>query len=54
MEAWLDFGRGPLFRLCFALMLLGLLRILALTVIGMREAYRRNPDKILAWGDLTY
>ena len=53
MEAWLDFGRGPLFRLAFTLMILGLLRIVYLTVAGMVEAYRRNPDKILPWKDLT-
>lgn len=53
MEGWLEFGRGPLFRLSFALMLLGLLRILFLTVVGMVEAYRRNPDKILPWRDMT-
>jgi nitrate reductase gamma subunit len=49
VEAWIEFGRGPLFRLCFALMILGLLRILALTVIGIAESYRRNPDKIVPW-----
>lgn len=49
MEAWIDFGRGPLFRLCFSLMVLGLLRILALTAIGIAESYRRNPDKIVSW-----
>ena len=54
LEAWLEFGRGPLFRLSFALMVLGLLRILLLTVVGMREAYRRNPDKIVPWRDLVW
>ena len=53
MEAWLDFGRGPLFRLCFALMVLGLLRIFFLTIVGMVKAYRRNPDKVVPWKDLT-
>ena len=53
LEAWLEFGRGPLFRLCFALMLLGLARIVVLTVISMREAYGRSADKILPWRDLT-
>lgn len=53
MDAWLEFGRGPLFRLCFALMVLGLSRILILTGIGMWEAHHRNPDKILPWKDLT-
>ncbi len=49
MEAWIEFGRGPLFRLCFSLMVLGLLRIVALTAIGIAESYRRSPDKIIPW-----
>lgn len=53
MESWIEFGRGPLFRLSFALMVLGLFRIFLLTMVNMLEAYRRNPDKILPWGDLT-
>jgi len=53
VEAWLEFGRGPLFRLCFALMVFGLLRILILTAISMWEAYDRSPDKILPWRELT-
>ena len=53
MEAWINFGRGPLFRLCFALMVLGLLRIFLLTIVGMVAAYRRNPDKIVPWKELV-
>lgn len=53
MEAWIDFGRGPLFRLCFALMVLGLLRVLVLTLMGVSEAYRQNPDKVIPWKDLA-
>jgi nitrate reductase gamma subunit len=52
MTTWIEFGRGPLFRLCFALMVLGLLRILALTSMGIVEAYRRNPDKIVPWKEI--
>lgn len=33
MEAWIAFGRGPLFRLSFVLMLLGIARILYLGVV---------------------
>lgn len=47
MEAWIDFGRGPLFRLAFSVMVLGLLRAVALTIIGIAEARRRCPDKKL-------
>ena len=49
MNAWLDFGRGPLFRLAFCLMVLGLLRAVLLTIIGIVEAYRRNSDRIVPW-----
>lgn len=54
MTNWIDFGRGPLFRLCFALMVLGLARILILTLLGIQEACRRNPDKIVAWKEIRY
>lgn len=49
MDTFLDFARGPLFRLTFALMVLGLLRILILEIAGMIGAYRRAGDKNLPW-----
>jgi nitrate reductase gamma subunit len=49
VESWIEFGRGPLFRITFSLMLLGLLRILVLTLVGVAEAYDRSPDKIVNW-----
>ncbi|MFH1892256.1 MAG: hypothetical protein ABIK83_06185 [Candidatus Zixiibacteriota bacterium] len=49
MEALLDFARGPLFRLSFAVMALGLLRILILDIYGAIEAYRRAGDKTMPW-----
>jgi hypothetical protein len=49
VETLLDFARGPLFRLTFALMALGLLRILLLDIIGAIEAYRRAGDKTVQW-----
>jgi len=52
VEAWIDFGRGPLFRLAFSLMVLGLLRVVVLTVIGIVESYRRNLDRIVPWKDV--
>ncbi len=52
-EAWIEFGRGPLFRLCFALLVLGLIRILALTWAGIFDVYRHSPDKILPWKEIT-
>lgn len=51
MEGILDFARGPLFRLTFALMVLGLLRILILDVSGLIEAYSKAGDKVIPWGD---
>ncbi len=52
MESWIEFGRGPLFRIAFSLMLLGLARIFALTVLGLVEAYGRSSDKIVNWRDV--
>lgn len=49
MEAWIEFGRGPLFRLAFCLMVLGLSRVVVLTVLGIAEAYRRNSDRVVPW-----
>ena len=52
MTNWIEFGRGPLFRLCFALMVLGLVRILVLTLMGVYDAFRRSPDKIINWKEV--
>jgi len=52
VETWIEFGRGPLFRIAFSLMLLGLLRIIALTVLGVMEAYHRNLDQIVNWREV--
>jgi nitrate reductase gamma subunit len=52
VTAWIDFARGPLFRLCFALMVLGLLRIFLVTLLGVKEAYQRNSDKIVSWKEI--
>jgi nitrate reductase gamma subunit len=54
MTAWIDFARGPLFRLCFALMVLGLMRIVLITLLGVKEAYQRNPDKIVSWKEIRH
>lgn len=54
MTNWIDFGRGPFFRLCFALMVLGLARILLLTLLGIHEAYRQSPDKIVNWKEIRF
>lgn len=52
MESWIEFGRGPLFRIAFTLMVLGLLRAVTLTVVGIVEAYWRSPDKVVNWREV--
>ena len=49
MEFWLDAAKGPLFRLCFAIMILGLIRIFLLDIWGAYKAYRKAGDKTLPW-----
>jgi nitrate reductase gamma subunit len=49
MDSLLEFARGPLFRLAFVIMILGLLRVLALEIINIRSAYRRAGDKTMPW-----
>ncbi len=53
MEGWIEFGRGPLFRFAFVLMLLGLARLLLLTFIGLWEVARTTPSSSLPWPDLV-
>jgi nitrate reductase gamma subunit len=52
VDAWIEFGRGPLFRLAFSLTVLGLLRIFVLTVLQIVEAYSRTADKNIPWKDV--
>jgi nitrate reductase gamma subunit len=54
LQAWIDFGEGPLFRFSFVLMLLGLGRIFVLTLVNVAEAYRRSPDKILNYREIRH
>jgi len=49
MDAMLDFARGPLFRLSFAILILGLLRIFLLDIWGIVEAIRKTDDKKIPW-----
>ena len=50
MDALLDFARGPLFRFSFAIMALGLLRVIVLDLLGAYDAYRKAGEKDLPWG----
>lgn len=49
MENLLDFAQGPLFRLSFTLMLLGLIRIFLLDIWSAYTAYRKAADKSMPW-----
>ena len=49
MDALLEFARGPLFRFCFAVMLLGLARILFLDIWAAYKAYKKTGDKKMPW-----
>lgn len=49
MESLLEFARGPLFRLSFAVMVLGLARILFMDIRGAWIAYRRAGNKKMPW-----
>jgi nitrate reductase gamma subunit len=49
MEALLEFSKGPLFRLCFGIMVLGLIRIFLLDIWGIYKAYRKAGDKTMPW-----
>jgi nitrate reductase gamma subunit len=49
MDSLLEFAKGPLFRLTFALMVLGLIRIFYLDIQGAWKAYRKTDDKKMPW-----
>ncbi len=49
VNSMLDFARGPLFRFTFALMILGLVRLVGLTLYGALRAYLYAGDKALLW-----
>jgi len=49
MESLLEFARGPLFRITFAMMILGIFRILILDIWGLIEATMKAADKNIPW-----
>lgn len=53
MQSILDFVSGPLFRLTFAIMILGLIRIFALTVWGLLQTHHQAGDKTIPWKFIT-
>jgi nitrate reductase gamma subunit len=53
MIEWLEWARGPAFVFSFTLMVIGLLRNLLLTVLGITRALLRAGDKHVLWKDLA-
>ncbi len=49
LTSMLEFARGPLFRFTFALMVLGLARLVILTIFRSAYAYFMAGDKRLLW-----
>jgi nitrate reductase gamma subunit len=53
MEAWIEFARGPLFRISVAVLVLGSAYRLVTTVVRTARAYRRAADRRLPWRDVA-
>jgi nitrate reductase gamma subunit len=53
MENLSEFVQGPLFRLCFLIMILGLIRIFLIDVWNAYSAYRKAADKSMPWKLIT-
>jgi len=53
MGSFYDFVAGPLFRLTFLIMILGLLRIFVLTIWGAIQAHSQAGDKTLPWKQIV-
>jgi nitrate reductase gamma subunit len=53
VDTWIEFGRGPLFRLVFSIMVLGLLRTVLLALVELAQAYRRSRDRIVPWREVA-
>jgi len=49
MDEWFAFARGPFFRFTFAVMVLGLLRQLIVTLYSVFRAYRLTEHKDVSW-----
>ena len=52
MDNWLNLARGPLFYFAFTLMVLGLIRHVVLTVVGIRRMVRRAGHSTLPYGTI--
>ena len=49
MESFLEFVKGPLFRLAFGIMVLGLARNLFLSISNMIQVWSKAGDKTINW-----
>jgi nitrate reductase gamma subunit len=49
VQQMLELARGPLFRITFVLMVLGLVRLVGLTLYGVLRTYALAGDKRLLW-----
>jgi len=54
VEQWIEWVRGPAFRLAIALMVLGLLRLAILNVVGIVTVFVRARDKNIPWKMVIY
>jgi len=53
MDAWLEWTRGPMFRVAMTFFVLGLLRLAALTILEIRRAVRRAGDRNIPYRKLA-
>lgn len=53
MDEWLAFAQGPFFRFAFAVMVLGLLRSVVITLWSVRRARQLADHKQVAWGRMA-
>ena len=55
MAEWLEWARGPVFRACFLIMVLGLIRVFALTAVATFKLVRRSKanGREIPWGDIV-
>jgi len=49
MDTFLEYARGPIFKLSITIMILGLARIVLLDIWSAYEAYRKAGDKSMPW-----
>lgn len=52
MTQWLDWARGPAFRFCIAILVLGMFRLLLLNAIHLVVVMRRAKGREIPWGSV--